>query len=33
MVVVLVVGVARLMFTGTIQLPLPSVTGSQSAAA
>ena len=32
MVIVLMVGMARLIFTGTIQLPLPSVTGSQSAA-
>ena len=32
MVIVLMAGVARLVFTGTIQLPLPSITGSQSAA-
>ena len=32
MVIVLMVGMARLVFTGTIQLPLPSITGSQSAA-
>src|SRR5215469_4883133 len=32
MVIVLAVGMARLIFTGTIQLPLPSITGSQSAA-